>query len=69
MEQLFIVVWRYGKTPWRSALGGVFKERRLAENLIECQKAAGETCDFAIVEGPITNPRQMAEQEALMPTF
>lgn len=54
MEQkLYIVVKRNDGEPWQEKVGGVFTERRLAENLIECSKANGFACKFAIVEGPI----------------
>ena len=52
-EKLYIVVIRNIGEPWHEKVNGVFTERRLAENFIECCKASGSSCTFAIVEGPI----------------
>jgi len=60
-EHLFIVIWKDYKGTWRAQEGGVLPTQRLAENLIECKKAAGETFEFAWIEGPITSPAMMAE--------
>ena len=68
MEKLFIVVW-FGNGFWHEQCGGVFTERRLAENLIECKRANGEKYPFAIVEGPIVNPETMAEVEKRLGAF
>jgi hypothetical protein len=65
-KQLYIVIWRYSGQPWRAELGGVFTERRMAENLIECKKAAGESYEFAIVDGTIlTEETEAAATERL----
>lgn len=68
-EYLYIVIWKGETIPWRAADKGIFYERRLAENYIECQKAAGETWTYDIVAGPTTSPEAMAEQEAKMGAF
>ena len=62
VEHLFIVLWKHTRGNWVPETGGVFTERRLAENLIECKKAAGEPYEFAIVEGVTLGP---ALEEAL----
>jgi hypothetical protein len=58
MEHLYIVLWKNSRGPWQPEQGGVFTERRLAENLMECKKAAGEPYTFAIVEGTILPPKE-----------
>ena len=68
-DHLYIVIWKGETIPWRAAERAIFTERRLAENYIECQKAAGETWTYGIVEGPITSPEAMAEQEAALGVF
>lgn len=54
---LYIVVYR-GKSDarWKAMSEAEFSERRLAENFIECKRAAGwlpDVWDFAIVQGEI----------------
>ena len=68
-DVIYIVLWRSGQGLWQPEPHGVFTERRLAENLIECRKAAGQPWEFAIVEGPITSPQKMAEAEAALGPF
>jgi len=68
-EYLYIVIWKGETIPWRAVDRGIFTERRLAENYIECQKAAGETWTYAILAGPITSPESMAEAEARLGDF
>jgi hypothetical protein len=53
MEHLFIVVWKSLSGIWHAEPNGVFTERRIAENFIECKKAAGELWELYIVEGSI----------------
>lgn len=66
METLCIVVYRMTSGGrWKVISEGEFKERRLAENLIECKRATGwgeKDWDFGIVEGPIINPEQRIER-------
>ena len=69
VDIIYIVLWRDSQGLWRPESDGVFTERRLAENLIECRKAAGQPWEFAIVEGPITSPQKMAEAEASLGPF
>jgi hypothetical protein len=69
MEHLYIVLWRGSDGIWKAESRGVFHERRIADNFIECAKAAGEQWDFAVVEGPIVSPESMAEIEARLGTF
>ena len=70
METLYIVICRSGKRGnWSAVCEGLFDCFRLAENLVECKKAAGSTLDYAIVEGPITNPKQMAALESELAAF
>ena len=52
-DTLYIVLWKDSRGNWKPESGGVFSERRIAENLVECKKAAGETYTFAVVEGSI----------------
>ena len=61
-EHLYIVIWKNSRGAWQPEAGGVFSEQRLAENLVECKKAAGETYEFAIVEGSLLTPE--TEEEA-----
>lgn len=71
-EHLYIVIWRskiQECRAWRAESEAVFTERRLAENFIECKLAASNQWEFAIVEGPIVNPDQMAEAEARLGAF
>lgn len=68
MDHIYIVLWKSGGI-WRPQSQGVFEERRLAENLIECLKAAGEKYEFAVVEGPIVSPESMAAAEARLGQF
>jgi hypothetical protein len=71
MERLFIVVYRNAASKrWTAISEGELPERRMAENFIECKKAAGwSSYEFGIVEGPIVNPEQMAEAEKQLGTF
>jgi hypothetical protein len=63
-DTVFIVIWRtQSNSTWYAEGKGVFSERRLAENYIECAKAVGSTLNYAIVEGPLTNPAQLAQAE------
>jgi hypothetical protein len=65
-QSLFVVVWKNHKGAWTPEMGGIFTERRLAENLIECKKAAGESYEFAIVDGYIhTQETEAAATERL----
>ena len=68
-EHLFIVLWRDTRGIWHAEGNGVFTERRLAENFVECKKAAGETFKFAVVEGSILRPETMAEASARLGEF
>ena len=69
-EILYIVVYRTSKTgKWTALCDGEMPERRMAENLIEIKKHQVPSWEFAIVEGPITNPAEMAEQEAALGQF
>jgi hypothetical protein len=64
-ERVFIVIVKFGdKGVWLPQAEGVFTSRRLAENLVECKRAAGCSGEFAIVAGPLTNPAQMDAAEA-----
>jgi hypothetical protein len=69
MEHLYIVVRKVGSNPWRSH--AVFQERRLAKNFIECEQARDDEpkWQFGIVDGPVVNPAEMAEQEAALGKF
>ena len=70
MDQLYVVIWRFPKASnpkWKAS--AVYSERRLAENFIECEKERGETCEFAIVEGPIVNADEMEKAEAALGAF
>lgn len=71
MEMLYVVVYKLNlEDRWRVMSDGEFTERRLAENLIECKRATGwHLFRFGIVEGPIVNPKQMAEAEAALGEF
>ena len=70
METLFIVVYKGLGGRWQSMNEGEFTERRLAENMIECKKAAGwQNFQFGIVSGPIVNQEQMAEAEKALGVF
>ena len=70
METLFIVVYKVLGGRWQSMNEGEFTERRLAENMIECKKAAGwQNFQFGIVSGPIVNQEQMAEAEKALGVF
>ena len=65
METLYIVVYRASeKDPWQEKTGGVFTDRRLAENFVEILRAQRFGPLLAIVEGPIVCPEDMAEAEA-----
>lgn len=69
-EIMYIVIWTFPKASnpkWRAS--AVYSSRRLAENYIECEKERGETCTYAIVEGPITDPAQEAAIEQTLGTF
>ena len=66
-DTLYIVIWQDSRKIWHAEPQGVFAERRMAEYLIECKRAAGEPYKFAIVEGPIVSPYTMAE--ARLSTF
>ena len=68
-EILYIVVTRDVGGPWKEKVNGVFTERRLAENYIECCKASGYSSQFGIVEGPIVSPETMAEAEQRLGAF
>lgn len=68
-EHLFIVVYRHCGEPWQAKTSGLFTERRLAENFIECCKATGFSGELAIVDGPIYSPESMAEAEARLGKF
>lgn len=68
-EHLYIVIWRDSRKVWHAEPNGVFTDRRLAENLIECKKAAGESYKFAIVDGPIVCPETMEEAEKRLGAF
>ena len=69
MERLYIVVYRHKGERWQEKVNGVFNERRLAENFIECSKSTGFGGEMAIVEGPIISPETMAEAEARLGAF
>lgn len=70
METIYIVLYRVvSSSKWKAINEGEFSERRLAENLIECKRAAGYTWDFAIVEGPIVSQETMAQAEARLGEF
>ena len=69
MEHLFIVVWKSLSGIWHAEPNGVFTERRIAENFIECKKAAGELWELYIVEGSIVSPDQTAEYEKRLGEF
>ena len=69
METVYIVIWQDSRKIWHAEPQGVFTERRMAENLIECKRASGETYKFAIVEGLIYSPETMAEAEAHLGAF
>ena len=68
-DRLYIVIWQDSRKIWHAEAQGVFAERRMAENLIECKKSVGETYKFAIVEGPIVSPEAMAKVEARLGKF
>lgn len=68
-ETLSIVIWQDSRGTWHAEPNGVFVERRLAENLIECKKAAGEAFKFAIVDGPIISPFDMKKAEEELGAF
>ncbi len=68
-EHLYIVVYRNPREPWQAKTNGIFTERRLAENFIECSKATGFAAEMAIVDGPIVSPETMAEAEARLGKF
>ena len=70
-ERLYVVVYRSNDLDrWRSISEGEFPERRLAENMIECKKAAGwRNFQFGIVEGPIVCPEEMAAAEKALGAF
>jgi hypothetical protein len=64
-DNLYIVIWRAGEgKPWQAAYEGVHSSRRLADNHMELQKVQKTGLEYAIVEGPIVSPAQMAEAEA-----
>ena len=70
METLYVVVYKAPGGRWQSMNEGELPERRLAENMIECKKAAGwQNFQFGIVSGPIVNQEQMAEAEARLGQF
>ena len=52
MDTVYVVICKPSRGPWMPCPSGVFGERRLAENLIECRIAAGDSLTHAIVEGP-----------------
>jgi len=69
MEHLYIVVKKLKGQHWRCE--EIFEERRLAENFIECKMAVDTEpkWQFGIVDGPVVNPAEMAEQEAALGKF
>ena len=69
MEHLFIVVYRTAGGKWKPEPYGVCEDRKMAEKMIEVAVHKGETFEFAIVEGSIVNPAQMAEAEAALGKF
>jgi hypothetical protein len=65
MEHLFIVLCRASSQyRWMPSPDGVFESRNLAEQHIERANANFRSMEFAVVEGPITNPGEMAEAQA-----
>lgn len=68
MEHLYIVLWRVNDTL-RWDLQGIAGNPRDRDIIIAAGKIKNPTFQFAYVEGPITNPAEMAEQEAVLGAF
>ena len=73
-DTLYIVLWRSPEPGssyyrWRQQANGIFTQKHLAEKMIECLRDAEPQWEYGYVAGPITSPKQMEEQEALLPTF
>lgn len=69
-ETLYIVIYKAIESGrWQPMAEGIFAERRLAENFIECKQQAGYNFRFRIVEGPITSPYLMAKAEEALGAF
>lgn len=70
-DKLYIVVYRQKPgSRWQSFSDGLFTERRLAENFIECKNSTGwDNWQLTIIEGPIVSPETMAAAEARLGPF
>ena len=71
METVAVVLYRHksgGK--WSQQSNGVFEgsdAERLAKNFVEClNNNQGDSFVHVYIAGPITNPAEMAEQEAAL---
>ena len=68
MEHLYIVLWRVNDTC-RWDFQGIAYNPGERDTIIAAGKIKHPTFQFAYVEGPITNPAEMAEQEARLGAF
>lgn len=70
METLYIVIYRYNKNArWQPKTDGCFGDRNIAEGFKLALENINPEWEYAIVEGPICSPADMAEAERLLGTF
>jgi hypothetical protein len=66
-EHVWVILWKTTKGSWQ--IGGVAYTPQERDELLRWVTIDGLGFQYAVVEGPLTNPREMAEAEARLGKF